>query len=67
MILPFPVLNNDELAKIIHINDDGDHPGFASHTVRGIFPAAEGGPGLLWRLGRDRRARSRRRSRTARG
>ena len=43
VILPFPVLSNDELAKIIHINDDGDHPGFASHTVRGIFPAAEGG------------------------
>ena len=44
------MLSNDELAKIIHINDDGEHPGFASHTVRGVFPAAEGGPGLLWRL-----------------
>ena len=50
VILPFPVLSNDELAKIIHINDDGEHPGFASHTVRGVFPAAKGGDGLLWRL-----------------
>src|SRR4051794_10105045 len=50
VILPFPVLSNDELAKIIHINDDGEHPGFASHTVRGVFPASGGGPGLLWRL-----------------
>jgi glutamate synthase (NADPH/NADH) large chain len=35
--LPFPVLDNDDLAKIIHINDDGDLPGFASHVVRGLY------------------------------
>src|SRR5918998_3229286 len=49
-VLPFPVLGHDDLAKIIHINDDGDHPGFASYTVRGTFPAAEGGEGLCRRL-----------------
>ena len=32
VVLPFPVLTNEELAKVIHINDDGDHPGFASCT-----------------------------------
>ncbi|WP_433275250.1 glutamate synthase large subunit [Pseudonocardia xinjiangensis] len=50
VVLPFPVLGNDDLAKIIHINDDGDFPGFASHTVRGLFPAADGGKGLRDRL-----------------
>ena len=67
VILPFPVLSNDELAKIIHINDDGDYPGFASHTVRGTFPAAEGGDGPAPAARRDRRRGRRRRSRTARG
>jgi glutamate synthase (NADPH/NADH) large chain len=48
--LPFPVLGNDDLAKIIHINDEGDFPGFASYTVRGLFRAADGGDGLVRRL-----------------
>ncbi|GAA1292835.1 glutamate synthase large subunit [Pseudonocardia aurantiaca] len=48
--LPFPVLGNDDLARIVHINDDGEFPGFASHTVRGLFRAADGGEGLIARL-----------------
>ncbi len=27
-MLPFPVIANDDLAKIRHINRDGDMPGF---------------------------------------
>jgi glutamate synthase (NADPH/NADH) large chain len=50
IVLPFPVLGNDDLAKIIHINDDGELPGFQSHTVTGRFRAADGGDGLLHRL-----------------
>ena len=34
-MLPFPVIDNDELAKIVHINADGDLPGYATHVVRG--------------------------------
>ena len=37
IVLPFPVIDNDDLAKIMHINDDGDLPGFAAHTVAGRF------------------------------
>ena len=48
--LDFPVIDNDELAKIIHVNADGDHPGFASHIVRGLFPVAGGGVSLRNRL-----------------
>jgi len=35
--LPHPVLDNDELAKIVGINDDEDMAGFASVTVSGLF------------------------------
>lgn len=48
--LDFPVIDNDELAKIIHANADGDHPGFAAYIVRGLFPVAGGGIGLRARL-----------------
>ncbi|MFZ3021291.1 MAG: glutamate synthase large subunit [Candidatus Nanopelagicaceae bacterium] len=48
--LDFPVIDNDELAKIIHVNADGDHPGFAAHIVRGLFPIAGGGESLRTRL-----------------
>ena len=48
--LEFPVLDNDELAKIIHVNADGDHPGFQAHVVRGLFPAAGGGEALRARI-----------------
>ena len=48
--LPFPVIDNDELAKIIHVNADGDQPGFATHVVRGLFPIAGGGSSLKKRI-----------------
>ncbi len=48
--LAFPVIDNDELAKIIHVNADGDYPGLSAHVVRGLFFVAEGGDGLRTRL-----------------
>ncbi len=48
--LDFPVIDNDELAKIIHVNADGEHPGFASHVIRGLFPVAGGGEALRERI-----------------
>ncbi|MDR0345656.1 MAG: glutamate synthase subunit alpha, partial [Nocardiopsaceae bacterium] len=50
IVLPYPVLSDSDLAKIIHINDDGDLPGFASHVVDGRYEAAGGGEGLRRRL-----------------
>ncbi|WP_425571556.1 glutamate synthase large subunit [Pseudonocardia tropica] len=50
IVVPFPVLTNDDLAKIVHINDDGEFPGFNSHVVRGTFFARDGGKGMLSRL-----------------
>jgi glutamate synthase (NADPH) large chain len=35
--LPFPVIGEQDLAKLVHINDDGNLPGLASHVVDGRF------------------------------
>jgi glutamate synthase (NADPH/NADH) large chain len=48
--VPFPVLDNDQLAKIIHINRDGDLPGYSTHVVQGLYDVEAGGAGLETRL-----------------
>jgi glutamate synthase (NADPH/NADH) large chain len=50
VVLPFPVIGDSDLAKIVHINDDGDLPGFAAHVVDGRYEVAGGGPALQARL-----------------
>jgi glutamate synthase (NADPH) large chain len=44
--LAFPILDNDELAKLIHVNDDGDQPGFASVVISGLYRVNGGGLAL---------------------
>src|SRR5580700_1618354 len=48
--LPFPVIGEQGLAKLLHINDDGNLPGFAAHLIDGRFDAGGGGDGLRARL-----------------
>ncbi|HUW77777.1 MAG TPA: glutamate synthase large subunit [Candidatus Nanopelagicaceae bacterium] len=50
IVLPFPVIDNDELAKIVHVNADGDLPGFETHVVRGLFPATGNSSALVDRI-----------------
>ncbi|MEV5297390.1 glutamate synthase large subunit [Amycolatopsis methanolica] len=50
VVLPFPVLDNDELAKLVHINDDGDLPEFTAVTIHGLYDVHGGGDALLARL-----------------
>jgi glutamate synthase (NADPH) large chain len=50
VVLPFPVIDNDELAKLIHINQDGDQPGFAAQKFSGIYKVAKGAAGLESRI-----------------
>ena len=50
IVLPYPVISDSDLAKIVHINDDGDLPGFAAHVVDGRYPVAGGGAALRGRL-----------------
>ncbi len=50
IVVPFPVIDNDELAKILHVNDDGDLPGLAPFVVRGLYDVDDGGAALQRRL-----------------
>ncbi len=50
VLLPFPVIDNDELAKIRHVNRDGDMPGFITHVARGLYPVEGGGAALAARI-----------------
>jgi glutamate synthase (NADPH/NADH) large chain len=43
LVLPFPIIDNDELAKIIHINDDGGFPELTAVTISGLYRVAGGG------------------------
>ncbi|HEV2537931.1 MAG TPA: glutamate synthase large subunit, partial [Streptosporangiaceae bacterium] len=51
IVLPYPVISDNDLAKIVHINDEGNLPGFASHVVDGRYDPAGDGDGLRARLG----------------
>ena len=50
MVLPFPVISNDDLAKIRHINRDGDMPGFITHVSRGLYDVEGGGAAMAARI-----------------
>jgi glutamate synthase (NADPH/NADH) large chain len=57
--LPFPIIDNDELAKLVHIDQDGDRPEFAAHVISGLFRVAGGGAALREALDRAREEASR--------
>lgn len=50
ILLPQPVLHNDELDKLIHLDPsdevNGRPHGFSSRVIRCLYPVAEGGAGL---------------------
>ncbi|GAA3637202.1 glutamate synthase large subunit [Kineosporia mesophila] len=50
LVLPSPVIDNDALAKIVHVNDDGDLPGYATGRIHGLYRADGGGEALAERL-----------------
>ncbi|NBY12829.1 MAG: glutamate synthase subunit alpha, partial [Actinobacteria bacterium] len=46
LTLPFPIIDNDELAKIIHINDDANFDHLRSVVVAGLYRVADGAAGM---------------------
>jgi glutamate synthase (NADPH/NADH) large chain len=56
--LPYPVIDNDELAKLIHVNDDGDMPGYACTVIPGLYEVDGGGEALASAIERVRREAS---------
>ncbi|MGN6607197.1 MAG: glutamate synthase large subunit [Jatrophihabitans sp.] len=55
IIMPRPVIDNDELAKIWHINADGDMPGFQCKIIDGRYRVHGGGEALTAAIVRVRR------------
>ncbi len=53
-MLPFPVLDNDDLAKLMGMNADGNLPGFASATISGLYDVHGGGIALAEAIERCR-------------
>jgi len=56
--LPYPVIDNDDLAKILHVNHDGNLPGFAAAVISGLYEVDGGEPALAAALDRVRREAS---------
>ena len=46
IVLPHPVISNEDLAKVLYLNEHGDHPEFKSFAIDGLYPVAEGGAGM---------------------
>jgi len=46
IILPMPVIDNDDLAKLLYVNEDGTTPGFRAFAIDGLFEVAGGGDAL---------------------
>ncbi len=46
IVLPMPVIDNDDLAKLLYVNEDGSTPGFRAFAIDGMFDAAGGGAAL---------------------
>jgi len=44
--LPFPIISNEDLAKLMYIHEPGGASGFRAFTIDGLFPVAGGGPAL---------------------
>ena len=50
VVLPFPVIDNDELAKILNINADGNLQEFGAARIKGLYNVGGGGYALEKRL-----------------
>ncbi|MEA5055894.1 MAG: glutamate synthase large subunit, partial [Propionicimonas sp.] len=50
IVISYPILDSDALAKLVRINRDGTMPGFEAHVVRGLYDVEGGGEALRAKL-----------------
>ena len=50
IMIGYPVLDSDQLAKLVRINRDGSMPAYDTHVVRGLYPVEDGAAGLKAKL-----------------
>ena len=48
--LSSPIISNVDLVKLVHVNDDGNLPGYRPYVVNGLYKVAGGGLTLAQRL-----------------
>ncbi|HEX9767483.1 MAG TPA: glutamate synthase large subunit [Nitriliruptorales bacterium] len=52
VVLPTPIVTNDDFAKLLYMNEDGDRPDFQSFAIDGLYPVAGGGDAMAQALDR---------------
>ena len=50
IVIPYPILDSDQLAKLVRINRDGSMPQYDTHVVRGLYDVEGGGAALKAKL-----------------
>ena len=50
IVISYPILDSDELAKLVRINRDGTMPAFDTYVVRGLYDVEGGGEALRAKL-----------------
>ena len=55
IILPGPVIDNDQLAKLRYVNEEGETPGFEAFAVDGLYPVGGGARALARAIAHVRR------------
>ncbi|MBK8445785.1 MAG: glutamate synthase large subunit [Micropruina sp.] len=50
IMIGYPVLDSDQLAKLVRINRDGSMPAYDTHVVRGLYRVEDGAAGLKAKL-----------------
>lgn len=50
IVIGYPILDSDSLAKLVRINRDGSMPAFDTHVLRGLYDVEGGGPALKAKL-----------------
>lgn len=50
VVIGYPVLDSDQLAKLVRLNRDGTRPDFESHVIHGLYEVAGGADALAVRL-----------------
>ena len=46
IVLPSPIITNEDLAKLLYIDEDGDMGHFRPFAIDGLYPVTEGGEGM---------------------
>lgn len=50
IVIDFPILDSEELAKLVRINHSGETPGYSAKVIRGVYKIDDGAQGLRDRL-----------------